>query len=460
MKYNLLPALLVVVVLFSCKKEVALPTARDPIVDKIRLHLRTNLTTQEGFQPDFTNIIKSPIANSDSVLYRVGFKGQPLESYFVAIMATAGDHFVSSKVVHITGSINDYEYNGQITISELNGSAFRYSPIIRGQVKFSPLIKSASDLQVQYIVPDPYVELPEVIVVSSPRTRPGFSMLVTMLTFFGEGSGGGGGGYVSGGGGGSGGGASGGGASGSGGAGSLYPTSTNPFGGTNPRGPLIIDEPILIDFENQYNNPEIDVEKYMKCFSAIPDAGAKCEIEIFSDLPVDGDPTKLFDWRTGSPGHVFLKVSKSNTGQVATQYIGFYPKTGWKAGLTTGPVDAKVVDNSGHEWNASYKVDVTPEQFKTGVLRVITESKNAKYRIDHYNCTDWALQIFNATVSPSQHLSIPKYPLPGNSSQYPSNTPQGLFVKLKEMQTATGSTNPNISIPLVGFAGSCTGACN
>jgi hypothetical protein len=88
------------------------------------------------------------------------------------------------------------------------------------------------------------------------------------------------------------------------------------------------DQAILIDFEPVENLSPIDVTKYVKCFSNVPDNGAKCSIEILVDIPVDNDPNKLLNWQTRSPGHTFLQLKKMNGGQAMMQNIGFYPESG------------------------------------------------------------------------------------------------------------------------------------
>ncbi len=58
------------------------------------------------------------------------------------------------------------------------------------------------------------------------------------------------------------------------------------------------DPPVLIDFENQADYPEIDIEKYLKCFDQVSDNGASSSITLYTDIPVDNDHTKLFDWES------------------------------------------------------------------------------------------------------------------------------------------------------------------
>jgi hypothetical protein len=121
--------------------------------------------------------------------------------------------------------------------------------------------------------PPQYKELPEVIVVGT-RTGGGMSYgdWLFLQSFFGDGSGGACGWYSS--------------AYGTGG------------GDANGDGVVRKDAPLLVDFEYQDTKPAIDIKKYLECFSAIPDEGATCTIEILADIPVDGDPSKFFNWQT------------------------------------------------------------------------------------------------------------------------------------------------------------------
>lgn len=287
--------------------------------------------------------------------------------------------------------------------------------------------------------------LPEVIVIGYRESSGGisYSDWISLQGMFG---GGGGGGYYSpageysGGGGNYGGGN--GGYSGGGGGGSVHQVP-----------------PIQIDFENQGENPAIDIETYLKCFANIPDAGAVCSIEIFADIPVDKDPNKLLNLSTASPGHTFIQIKKTNGTQSVMQNIGFYPKSGWKTALTPAPVDGKFVDNGGHEFNASFKMDLTPAQLQSAIIRMQNLARFIKYDIDEYNCSDFALDVFNE--GRVDKLDIPLYDIPGSITGGGTRTPQGLYNKLKSMQQSGSAEASNISIPgYKGWVASSNGPCN
>lgn len=221
----------------------------------------------------------------------------------------------------------------------------------------------------------------------------------------------------------------------------------------------VISDVLLVDFEPNENLSPIDINTYLKCLSKIPDGGSTCSIEIFSDIPVDKDPNKLFNWQTQSPGHTFLQLKKTNGNQSVMQNIGFYPLTGWKTILTTAPIDGKFVDNGEHEFNASLKMNLTPEELRKALDEINYLSGFVKYDIDDFNCTDFALEVFNSARI-SNPLEIPKYDIPGGMAPDGTNTPQGLYNKLKSMQQS-GIESENITIPGVkGFVADSNGPCN
>jgi hypothetical protein len=98
---------------------------------------------------------------------------------------------------------------------------------------------------------------------------------------------------------------------------------------------------------------------------------------------------------------------------------------------------------------------VSNTQFQAALNAVQTYS-NYNYNIATFNCTDFALEIFNAAGG---DLYIPKYQIPG----YPngtigSNTPQGLYTELNQMASegVSGVEMPGVK----GYGGTSHGPCN
>jgi hypothetical protein len=444
-------------VLYSCQKEVSTPSKNDKIISDAKNYLKSNLTDNDFSSLDFNNLVISQFDSGINLL-RVGFKSKKIAENFI-ILQISNTEIKNGKIVELSGAavaveVNNtvrHSYNGSISIYSIDRKSIVTSAVDKGFITAfhkgavaQPAAGTAS-INPRHDV----TTLPEVIVVGTIHSGGGisFSSWMSLMSLFNtdSGSGGfpsgyysniqGGGGYT-------------------GGNGDPLPS------GGGGGGIEVIDDPILIDFENQYSNPAIDLNQYIKCFTDIPDAGATGSIEIFADLPVNSDPNKFFDWENGSPGHVFVRLTKTNGTQSVSQNIGFYPVSGWKTTISPAPIDGKLSDNTGHEFNASYKVDLKPEQIQSAVTRMLYLNRFIKYDIDDYNCTDWALDVFNAAVPVSQQLDIPLYTIPGGEAPAGTSTPNGVYNKLKELKESGVPTAANIGIPYLGMVGASHGPCN
>lgn len=212
----------------------------------------------------------------------------------------------------------------------------------------------------------------------------------------------------------------------------------------------------LVDFEFVENLSPIDITKYLKCFSTIPDDGSSCSIEILVDIPVDENPNRLFNFQQGSPGHTFIQITKTNGTQSITQNIGFYPVGSWKM-LLNEPVQSKILDNGEHEFNASLTMNITPEQLDN-TINHMTGLANHPYDLDDYNCTDFALEVFNQSRI-ANPIQIQRGPIPGGGAAYTS-TPGALYNKLSIMQHS-GIESANINLPSTkAFVADSNGPCN
>jgi hypothetical protein len=103
------------------------------------------------------------------------------------------------------------------------------------------------------------------------------------------------------------------------------------------------------------------------------------------------------------------------------------------------------VDNQHHEFNAGYEVSITAAQLRSAISQIKVLSKFIHYDVDRLNCTDFALGIFNHTVSPQDILTIPKHELPGTINPSGSNTPNGLYQKLKTVQQSGGTNGSKVT---------------
>jgi hypothetical protein len=446
MKHTLL-ILFVALFAVSCQKDLQ-PNESD-YLETAKSALKDSLSASDFAALDFSKAARSRVDSISLYALRIPFRNKVSQEDFVFIKTNEKGQIESGKIVHLQGKVTEVgsspikrrRWDGNVSIASLDRKTVIESPIVDGYISaFHQQDRYRAALQ----APQEDI-MPEVIITYVKTADYGFSWSswFYLQSFFANGDSGGGGGYYgsfSGNGGDpwSGGGYGGGGRGSTGGGGSSDPV-------------------VLIDKEAQDVNPAIDIQEYVKCFSSIPDAGSTCYIEISSDIPVDNNPNAFFDISTMSPGHTFITVSKSNGTQHVTQNIGFYPKSGYKA-MTYAPTAGKLVDNEKHEFNASLFMSLTPAQLSTVLLRM-QQLSNLNYDIDQYNCTDWALDIFNS-VRPSK-LEIPLYGLPDSPMTQATRTPQGLYNKLQQMVNNNDPEKKNITINIIkGYAGGSNGPCN
>jgi hypothetical protein len=446
MKHSLL-ILTIVLSIVACKKEFN--PLNDPYLENVKRGLGDSLSRLDFQQLDFDKSVLSKVDSIGLYVLRVPFKGSQVGYDFVVVKTTVEGRIEKGKIIHHEGkataggegTVKRQRWDGNITISSLNRSNVLQSPIVNGFIT-----AFHSNVNARTLVHEAGL-MPEVVItyVIPSSGSISWSTWMSFVSFFSQASAtdswSGYYGWFDGGG--SSGGSSGGPTAGSGG----------PMDG----GGLQVEEPILIDLEPDDERSGIDLQKFINCFTTIPDAGSTCSIEIATDIPVDNDPNKFYDFSTGSPGHAFITVMKSNGSQHAVLNIGFYPQSGYKAS-TYAPTAGKLVDNAGHEFNASLKMSLSPAQLSSTLTRM-QQLSNLNYDVDEYNCTDWALDIFNHTRT--NKLEIPLYGIPGSPLTQHTRTPQGLYHKLQGMMNANDPEKGNITIGIYkGYAGGTSGPCN
>lgn len=337
-------------VLFACRKNVPGERA-DTYLERVKTQLEARLSQKDWEAIDFSRGLCGPEDSAGRMLLRLAFKGRELSRSFVLLQTTGKGKVLNGRIIELVKDegVGPTRYNGAITIRALEGTVLLKSAIVNGYI--TSWHEQSSAQRTASLMPDDGT-LPEVVVVASYSSGGISYSDWACLNYFLDNSGGSGGYYYS--------------LDGSGGFGGGGSSGGSDSGSTdNSDGGVMSDSPILIDYENQDQLPAIEIEKFVKCFDAIPDAGATCSIEIFADVPVDAGPNKLFDFKNGSPGHTFIQIKKSNGTQSAIQNIGFYAKSGLKAVLTNVPIDGKFLDNGGHEYNASFKMNLKPDNFRS-----------------------------------------------------------------------------------------------
>ncbi|NTS41946.1 hypothetical protein HRG84_13600 [Flavisolibacter sp. BT320] len=430
----------------GCQKDLG-PIYSD-YVKTVSKSLQDSLHTADFQLLDFSKAARSRVDSVGVYFLRVPFRGKKSNVDFVLVKTNKAGIIESGRIIHLQGKIHttgDAEqkvvsWNGTISSASLDRQKVFESKIENGYIT---ALHQTNRFRVATQEPQGEM-MPEVIITYFKPSGGGdmywspWFMFHSFLAADANGGSGGGGGYYSD--------FSGGGSSGGGGS---Y--------GDGSTGGSYNDPVIRVDMETQDLREGIDINKYVACFSSIPDAGSSCSIEISTDIPVDDNPNAFYNFSTGSPGHAFITITKKNGAKYVSQNIGFYPKSGYKA-MTYAPTAGKLVDNAKHEFNASLFMNITPAQLATVLVRM-QQLSNINYDVDSYNCADWALDIFNSVRT--NKLDIPMYGIPDSPMTQGSRTPQGIYHKLQQMMASTHPEKGNITIGIIkGYAGGSNGPCN
>jgi len=437
---------LTLLLIVSCKKEINYNKHDfSGYVENVKAALKDSLSANDYASLDFKRAVLSKVDSVQLYLLRIPLKGKEIKNDFVMVKTNADGKVERGKIIHMEGADTAFgnsrikSFYGNITISSLSRNSQLNSAINNGYIlAFHPQmnVRTATETPVYPAI----IVLPEVIVYSYINSSSGISIsdwcLLQSLFY---GGGGGTSGYYSsldGGGGGGGGGGS----YGGGGYGGGYDGSGD---GTAGYGlPVVVDDMVEIEAEYIYNLPGVDLSKMFKCFDNVPSAGATYTIKLCADLPSNSNPNASANFSAASGGHTFLTIIKSNGGTSVTQSFGFYPSSSPSWFDPFAPVTSTIKDNGAQEINASIEMNITESQFNR-VKQNATSWSTKNYELADYNCSNYAVDIFNSVRN--NPLVIPGYQiiLPGNTNPWaPSNpitvtinkSPQMLFGKLQEMK--------------------------
>ena len=426
---------------FACQKEIGHKESANEIPENYKKTfknwLQKNISAEQYASLDFSKIQIAKDQNESFI--EIGFLNKSFSSDFLLLKTDFYGNGTNGRIVHLEkDNSTPSQFNGKIIIEDLQANELVNSQISNGYIvvfhKEMQGTVSVNSLATPDVVPAPAVQtLPEVIVVGYLNPYPtGSSMLFTDYMSFQSMLGNPNGGSPV--------------ASGS------YSPVPGGSGGAGTTLPLVL--PITV--ESSFSAPGINVKTYLDCFASIADAGSQCTISIFCDLPVNNDPAIFFNWYTGATGHVFLQLTKSNSGSSISQTLGFTAQKALQAIGASNPVASKMVDNGGHKYNATLKMNITPDQLNTAIGKIELLS-NLQYSITNFNCVDFALQVMNC-IRGTSPLVVPKYQIPGQPMSN-SNTPEGLYMLLESMQAQNTPDAKNILMDVVQYAPKSSGPC-
>ena len=429
--------ILVTLVIISCRKDGSRSVTGtigglSPLA-AVSHYLKDSLSAAAFDSLDFTHSAIDTYDSGQTYYIRVPSLGMALAKAFVLLRTDSlyrplkaarfevrVDSFASDVLPSAFG------FFGSIRKSWLNGSEAYHSPVNRGYIlalhpakRVIPQDEPAST---------PVVELPEIIIYA-PDPDDGYDLSLALILDDGSGSGSSSG-YSS--------------SSGGGGSASGSASSSNSYANSELK-------------ELQASNPAIDLSRFFDCFSNVPDNSATTyQASLLVKVPNPANPNVMWDpTQADGVGHTFIQLTKSNGTNTVTQIIGFYGVGGGYAVATAlgMTVPSKMVDNSGHPYNAKLTASLSGSQFSY-LLNELEVDANNSYNLSSYNCTTYALDAFNTVLPVS--LDPPSMAIPG---QEPGETPNGLF---EEMQDLPGNI-PNVSVSISNTpltAGDSKGACD
>lgn len=409
-------------ILLGCQKALHQPSSSGQIqqtgyLTQIQAALKDSLFASDYARLDFTRAYQSRDTATAKNYLRVGITGQPMAKDFWVLQTDTSGRILQGRRVQAAKQAGGL-FTGSLTVSRFNQRDSLYLQIINGQMA------GAAGAVAVMEEPVGSQDLAPVVVTSYTYQGDAVMDWYLLSAFFDDGSG------------------------------WMY-AAASPGGNDGGGGSSVgtqVDETMQLQAEPT-DDPLAVVSQYLACFGTLPATGASYQVSILSDIPVNGDPSAMFDWKTGSPGHSFIQLKETSGGATIQQNLGFYPTTGWKT--IAGPTTSKTLDNAGHEFNAELTITVSAAQFQQALTKM-QEISSRQYDLATFNCTDFALAVFNA-ANPEQ-LSVPQYTIPGNSQS--SNTPQGLYNQIMLIQQTGNQAFGTATVPgVAGYAGGSHGPC-
>jgi hypothetical protein len=212
---------------------------------------------------------------------------------------------------------------------------------------------------------------------------------------------------------------------------------------------------LIIEEELTVTPPSIDLKKAFNCFNTVPSCGAKYTVKLCADVPNNKKPLLLSANIDSETGHSFLVVTKENGGKTISQVFGFYAYKHPGYFFPFKGLPSVIKNNQLREINASIEMSLTEAQFEQ-LRKKAFELAKQKYAAASYNCTNYALDLFNSVRMNPIIIETCIVYLPADVNMWGmttgperiiiNKTPQMLFKKLKEMKDTKNNEAPYIAI--------------
>ncbi|MFC3356040.1 hypothetical protein [Sphingobacterium zeae] len=194
----------------------------------------------------------------------------------------------------------------------------------------------------------------------------------------------------------------------------------------------------------------IDIQELLNCFNNIPsNAQTTYKVTIHTHLANPSNPHQVYNASQSDPGHAYITMQKTNGSATRSTTFGFYPSAGtWMTAIKDAENSAIGQENpQKRRSDGSYTITVSEAAFNNARNAALAGSAK-QYDLNDYNCTNFALQVFNAAMG-GTGLQV-------SNSSIGYKTPSSLYLKLSEMKTAG---TPGVSLSQ-GFEPTSTMPCN
>jgi hypothetical protein len=188
-----------------------------------------------------------------------------------------------------------------------------------------------------------------------------------------------------------------------------------------------------------------------KCFDPRHDH-SRYSIILCGDVPDNSRPQKVYVKK--EPGHVFLILVMHDTvchSNAVSMVFGFYPRRPASSVLFKN-VRCEIVDNGKREYDVRIEKALSPSEFEL-VLENAVAFAQKKYNLNHYNCYNYAMDVFNSLPG------IEK--LPVSTIRFPfiagkGGSPCCLYRDLEKLKQEKSTWGPFISFGAFKAPASCT----
>ncbi|SMG32625.1 hypothetical protein [Sphingobacterium psychroaquaticum] len=185
----------------------------------------------------------------------------------------------------------------------------------------------------------------------------------------------------------------------------------------------------------------IDLNQRLNCFNSVPtNSATSYKVTIHVHSAVQEYPLSEFNVVKGGPGHAYITLEKTNGTHHQQLSFGFYPQEDTWVTPTKNAVASGIGEESSDPERRSdirMTKSINNLEFTAAVVNASNNSTKT-YDLNDYNCTDFAIDVFNASQSGVGKLNV-------LNSSIGFTTPVGLYKALDNLRIGGNANVSNVS---------------